>query len=774
MVSYEELRPQLNWYGQLIDLQQRQRYHAYFLAKGHHRPLIFLEFVALAYTFYLIPFHLYELYFEWEKESNLSSSNRGHALLISLLLIGLIVLGILSALTIICSTRVVIHHPSSTTSQHIPQNILSISTLNMMFFLSTSLYAILLFGQRNLFPICDIHSSSSCSSSLSSFPFLSSYTNYLWIGYNCGENKEYSQTVLYESYPVYMFIAMTFMHCPSVPIEIVWSTLVLAFTVIILSLLKSSQINHVLIPSLFWFICCIVVIMDVHLRNLLEAIAAERDEQQRESFALDLKHAIANVAHDLKTPLSSFINGVDILENLWNDMLSSSTSQVVFLSSFRRQFEDCLKNIKSTNIFMMMAINRCIDSTKGSSGMKLIAKNESIDLVESLRLPLSIMATVQSKIKLRLILDESVENQVATHIITDKQWLQENLLCLLSNAVKYSNKGLVTLRVSLSSSNDTMNDTVMNISDHVDEPLKVTAESNQSDDHIHRTSETTITDGVLLVFEVEDEGIGLSEDAHHRLFNPFQQTQRLAGGTGLGLYSLAKRCEAIKGYCGVRGRKDGKAGSLFWFSIPYRPDFELSKSHCISRTLSSLSNDALQNPIVYRLPSNSTRTTSPVNVEDEIELATNEPLLFRKPLNILLVDDAPTVLKLTSTMLRRMSCQVTTADNGLDAVEILTQPSPPKFDLVLIDLQMPIMDGLEACRRIRRHSNPQLENLCIIGLSANIDDETIDEAIEVGMNRFLPKPLTQASFTALMKEILPTNVLRSHDKEVPEVLPNRI
>jgi hypothetical protein len=85
-----------------------------------------------------------------------------------------------------------------------------------------------------------------------------------------------------------------------------------------------------------------------------------------------------------------------------------------------------------------------------------------------------------------------------------------------------------------------------------------------------------------LLFEVEDHGIGISDQEMSQLFKPFKQTQRLAGGTGLGLYSLAKRMEGIQGEFGVRGRKDGEKGSLFWFMIPYRPDelfgFSLSQS----------------------------------------------------------------------------------------------------------------------------------------------------------------------------------------------------
>ena len=75
-----------------------------------------------------------------------------------------------------------------------------------------------------------------------------------------------------------------------------------------------------------------------------------------------------------------------------------------------------------------------------------------------------------------------------------------------------------------------------------------------------------------LFFEVQDTGIGMSEEAMTRLFTPFGSAQTMAGGTGLELFSLSKRVEALGGHYGVRGRRDGQQGCLFWFSIPYRPD----------------------------------------------------------------------------------------------------------------------------------------------------------------------------------------------------------
>jgi hypothetical protein len=93
----------------------------------------------------------------------------------------------------------------------------------------------------------------------------------------------------------------------------------------------------------------------------------------------------------------------------------------------------------------------------------------------------------------------------------------------------------------------------------------------------------------LLLFEIEDHGIGISEEVISSLFSPFKQAQRLAGGTGLGLFSLAKRVEALDGMCGARRRKDGENGSVFWFWIPYDPVhepnlYENSSSIRISKT----------------------------------------------------------------------------------------------------------------------------------------------------------------------------------------------
>jgi CheY-like chemotaxis protein len=77
---------------------------------------------------------------------------------------------------------------------------------------------------------------------------------------------------------------------------------------------------------------------------------------------------------------------------------------------------------------------------------------------------------------------------------------------------------------------------------------------------------------LMLCVEVEDLGVGLSVEQRKPLFQPFKQAQRRAGGTGLGLFALAKRVESLNGRYGVSGRRDNQTGSRFWFTLPYRPD----------------------------------------------------------------------------------------------------------------------------------------------------------------------------------------------------------
>ena len=327
--------------------------------------------------------------------------------------------------------------------------------------------------------------------------------------------------------------------------------------------------------------------------------------------------------------MTSFTSGVEFIKGIVSELEERISEGAINIHDLAHQsyaMKQSLQTIIDTNSFMLMTINRCIDYAKATKGIKLVPRLETIDLWETMQLPLTCMRNVQDRVS---IVMQSMPSEVCSHVITDKQWLQENLLCLLSNAVKYTSQGNVTVTMSLIDSstlsfvtensskinrNVTSNESLYgkpfqsslvgkqvpliasspeqdskvvlpralsingtaimlrtgddDVSARIDADNDgVSARSTSSQDSLYSTKPTQ-----YLLYEIEDNGIGVPPELMDSLFRPFKQTQRLAGGTGLGLYSLAKRIEAIHGEYGVRGRKDGKKGSVFWFTIPYRPD----------------------------------------------------------------------------------------------------------------------------------------------------------------------------------------------------------
>jgi len=480
--------------------------------------------------------------------------------------------------------------------------------------------------------------------------------------------------------------------------------------------------------------------------------------------ALELRAMIGNVAHDLKTvriashPVS-FLSSVDYLPLFFSQPLTALISSIEYMSDVmtiwgnvfannkdrmvpeaRKVVENnfilisgCLNSMRGTNSFMTMTINRCLDYTKASKGFKLVPKFETVSLQAALEMPVQLMRDVQDTIEISVV---PLSAEVCQHVITDKQWLIENLLCLLSNAVKYSHKGCVQVSIRLEE------------------------ESSAADIETEYGATEKKDSQSMLRVEVQDTGIGLSDEAQKSLFNPFKQAQRLAGGTGLGLFSLAKRVEALDGQYGVNGRPDNEPGSLFWFTIPFRPDHSFSRS------------DSICSP-----------TESPQVCGKKIEDPHPPPTPRALPvdhLSVLVVDDAPMIVKMTTMLLQRKGHTVQHAVNGADALEKLLvrmegstdgtsprsaatreMPAPPQFDVVLMDLQMPVLDGIEAIRRLRAAEArrdkkygsssssseiPSNEKQFVIALSANSDMETQQEALAAGADLFISKPFTYEGF----------------------------
>jgi len=218
---------------------------------------------------------------------------------------------------------------------------------------------------------------------------------------------------------------------------------------------------------------------------------------------------------------------------------------------------------------------------------------------------------------------------------------------------------------------------------------------------------------VLLRFDVIDTGVGIPPDALARLFNPFEQadnsTTRKYGGTGLGLVITKGIAQAMQGEAGATSQPG--RGSNFWFTARLRKGQPLAS-----------------------LPSG--------NPAGDAETRIRESFSGRQ---VLLAEDEPINCEIATMMLDDVGLIVATARDGTQAVELAGRQ---RYDLILMDMQMPGMDGLEATRRIRAMAS--CRDVPIVAMTANAFVEDKTRCFEAGMNDFISKPINPENFYKLV------------------------
>ena len=213
--------------------------------------------------------------------------------------------------------------------------------------------------------------------------------------------------------------------------------------------------------------------------------------------------------------------------------------------------------------------------------------------------------------------------------------------------------------------------------------------------------ESADEDNVTVRFTISDTGLGISEEFQKEMFEPFtRETSQEANvsGTGLGLPIVKRLTDMLGGSISVQSTVG--VGTTFTVILPFRRDTE----------------------------NNAPESSQPAHTES------------LHGLNVLLVEDNALNLEITDYLLKHEGCNVRTAVNGKEAVEIFERSKPFYFDAILMDVMMPVMDGYTATREIRASDRPDAKKVLIVAMTANAFAEDVAKCKEAGMDAHLPKP----------------------------------
>jgi CheY-like chemotaxis protein len=432
----------------------------------------------------------------------------------------------------------------------------------------------------------------------------------------------------------------------------------------------------------------------------MEIDAARRGvEEKAQQLALASQYKsefLANMSHELRTPLNSLL----LLSRLLADNADSN------LSDKQIEFANTIHNAGSD---LLALIDDILDLSKIEAG-RVDIEPTTVELVEVCSYVEQAFRPQADDRNLELRVDVAAE--LPPTIVTDGQRLQQVLRNLLSNAMKFTERGYVSLRI---------------------EPA---APSSGNRDYGVPALDSAAH---VVAFVVQDTGIGISDEKFAMIFEAFQQadgtTSRKYGGTGLGLSISKELARMLGGVITV----SSELGSGSTFTL-FLPDVLTAEKACQPGRLFTRQVTNGGSPPADRL------TGTPILRPQVLESGAPREAVNLNGVTVLIVDDdVRNVFALTSA-LELHGMTVLYADNGADGIRLLAQH--PEVDVVLMDAMMPDLDGNETTRLIR--TLPQGETLPVVFLTAKAMPGDRESSLAAGASDYITKPVDLDKLLSVM------------------------
>ena len=387
-------------------------------------------------------------------------------------------------------------------------------------------------------------------------------------------------------------------------------------------------------------------------------------KEKAEKANSDRLHFFASLNHDLRTPLNSILGYAQIFQ---------------YANKSAQEYQKGFHSIYESADYLLSLINDLMDISKiESSSFELMPG--IIDLNALIHRVIKMMRVLADQKNIRFT--STIDQNLSDSIMVDPKRLEQVLINLLGNAVKFTKKGAVYFCVK---------------------------SMQRSDNSRERNT-------VNLYFEIKDTGPGIDHDQLEKIFQPFRQLSRkdkVQEGSGLGL-SISQSIVQLMGGTIFVDSTPGK-GSKFWFQITV--------------------------PLIKEKKSQSAETgLIPVFISDP-------------PKKILIADDVLHNRIVLHEFLTLLQCDTILAVDGKDCIQKVTETQP---DLILMDIQMPNLDGFETLKRIK--TMDEAKHIPIIAVSASINGRTTQSIFKKGFDDYIPKPVHMDHLAIVIQKYLDVDV----------------